>query len=143
MRLDFQWNRAQQDIINDVTRGNQGKLFLANEAKRLMDPYVPFLNGPLSSQARVSIEQGSGIVHYLSPYAAYQFYGKVMVSDVTGSPWARSGESKHVIDKDLEHNKFRHPLATSHWDKAMLVARSDDLIESLQNYIRRRNGGSE
>jgi len=133
MRLDFRWNHREEDILNRVTGGERGKLFLANEAKRLMDPYVPALNMGLARNVKVSIENGQGSVHYQSPYARYQYHGKVMVSKRPGV----RGAAKIVKqpEQDLTYTKFRHPLATSKWDKAMLSAHKDDLVRAMQNYV--------
>lgn len=132
----FRLNKSAPQIAEEVTGGKDTILFATNEAKRLMDPYVPFADGGLSTNVDVYVEKGQGVVHYRSPYAGMQYGGKVMVSDVTGSPWARYGESKHTIDKELRHSKFRHPLATSEWDKAMKTARMSDLENAIQNHVR-------
>lgn len=135
MKVDFKWNRLPEKVAEDFT-GERGQLFLANEAKRLMDPYVPALNLMLTKNVRVYVENGKGIVHYQSPYARYQYEGKVMVSKRPGV----KGSAKKVKqpEKSLEYTKFRHPLATSHWDEAMMVARSDDLVRATQDFIRSR-----
>lgn len=54
---------------------------------------------------------------YSTPYARFQYMGKVMVDD-RGSTWAKRGEKKHVINKDLVYSTDRHPQATSHWYEA-------------------------
>lgn len=134
----FKLKKPALQTVDDVTGGKDTELFAANEAKRLMDPYVPMNDGGLSTNVDVYVEGGRGVVHYRSPYAGMQYAGKVMVSDVTGSPWARYGESKHTIDKELQHSKFRHPLATSEWDKAMKTARGSDLTNAIQNHMKGR-----
>lgn len=135
MRVDFEWNRTIDSIISGVA-GDDAQLFLANEAKKRMDPYVPALNLVLARNVRVYTENGKGIVHYQSPYARYQFEGKVMVSKRPGV----KGSAKKVKQPEaaLKYTTFRHPLATSHWDKAMMTAHKDDLVRALQQYIGRR-----
>ena len=109
---------------------------MANEAKRLMDPYVPALNLVLAQNVRTYVEDGHGVVHYLSPYAHYQHEGYLMISRITGSPWAKQGESKVLTGRKLMQNKSRHPLATSEWEKAMKAARMDDLTQAVQKYVK-------
>lgn len=138
MDVDFKWNKPVVQITREATGGDRTLLFMANEAKRLMDPYVPALNMVLSQNIRTYIEGDCGIVHYLSPYAGYQHEGILMVSRITGSPWARHGESKVVTGKSLKHNKSRHTLATSEWEKAMMVAHGTEYAASIQKYV---NGG--
>ena len=41
MDIEVRWEKSSEQIVKERTRGNDGLLFLANEAKRLMDPYVP------------------------------------------------------------------------------------------------------
>lgn len=138
MSIQFRWNRPTRQIMNEATGGKQTLLFMANEAKRLMDPYVPALNMVLAQNVRLYTEGDKGIVHYLVPYANYQYKGELMVSRITGSPWAKSGESKVTTGKKLQHNASRHQMATSEWDKAMWTARGNDYTKAVQAYIRGR-----
>lgn len=136
MKAEFRWNKSINEITGRVTGGNEGQLFLANEAKRLMDPYVPAKNLILARNVQVYVEGGKGVVHYQSPYARYQFEGKVMVSK---RPGVKASEKMvRQPEKDLEYTKFRHPLATSHWDQAMMAARKDDLVRAMQEYVEGR-----
>lgn len=139
MQVEFKWDKPTTQIVEETTGGDKGLLFLANEAKRLMEHYVPADNLVLAENVNVYIEDDTGIVHYLSPYAHYQYEGELYVSSVTGSAWARNGEYKVPTGKELDHQTYRHPLATSEWDKAMLTARKGDLTEAYQNYL--NNGG--
>lgn len=138
MGVFFKWNKSVAEIAREATGGEQTFLFMANEAKRLMDPYVPALNMDLSSKVRVYAEGNSGIVHYMSPSARYQHGGILMVSRITGSAWARHGESKVVTGKRLEYNKSKHVLATAEWEKAMMASRGADYTAAVQRYV---NGG--
>ena len=138
MRVDFRWNSPIPLIAREALGGDRTLLFMANEAKRLMNPYVPALNMVLSRNVRTYVEGGVGIVHYTSPYANYQHKGILMVSRITGSPWARKGESKVTTGRKLKYNKSRHPLATSEWEKAMKTARMGDFTNAVQRFV---NGG--
>lgn len=138
MDIVFQWNKPIPQIAKEATGGDKTLLFMANESKRLMDPYVPALNLVLAQNVRTYVEGDNGIVHYNSPYANYQHNGILMVSRITGSPWARRGESKVTTGKKLKYNKSRHLHATAEWEKAMKVARMKDLVNAVQRYV---NGG--
>ena len=77
-------------------------------------------------------------MEYASPHAHYQYEGVLYVSSKTGSSWAKDGEYK-IHDPEgrtLKYQTYRHPLATSHWDRAMMTARKRDIAEAVQNYIR-------
>lgn len=132
MRTEFSWTRPLGDVLQDFT-GPAVQLFVANEAKRLMDPYVPALDLTLARNVRVYVENGGGIVHYQSPHARYQYYGKVMVSKRPGV--RKSSKVVKRPEQALNYTTFRHPLATSKWDQAMRTARGTDLARAVQNHV--------
>ena len=134
----MRWNKPIPQIAKEATGGNKTLLFMAQEARRLMDPYVPARNMVLSRNVRTYVEDDHGVVHYMTPYARFQYEGFVMVSRITGSPWANRGESKVVTGRRLNYSGARHPLATAEWDKAMKTARMDDYLQAVQNYVRGR-----
>lgn len=146
--ITLEWNGDVNAIATKATGATDHSciLFLANEAKRLMDPYVPANNLVLAQNVRVYEEKGVGIVHYNSPYAHYQWEGIVYVDPYTGKGaftdglrfWSRPGVAKRPSGRSLEHSHFRHPLATSHWEQAMMVARKDDLTRAYESYLKRR-----
>lgn len=133
MKVDFKWLRPVESISADYT-GPKTQLFMANEAKRLMDPYVPALNLTLAKNVRVYVENGRGIVHYQSPYARYQYYGKVMVSKRPGIK--RSSKIVKRPEQTLNYTTVKHQKATSKWDQAMRTAHTEDLKRAVQDYIR-------
>lgn len=135
MKLSFEWLKSEKQIMKEKTGGEQGLLFLANEAKGLMDKYVPADELILAQDVRIYVEDDVGVVEYTSPYAHYQYKGELYVSSITGSPWAANGEFKVPTGKKLEHSKFRHPNATSEWDKAMMTGEKGKLTQAFQKYI--------
>lgn len=147
MKIEFDWDKPIPEIAFDKTGGSEGLLFLANEAARLMDPYVPAKNLVLAQNKMIYQEGDHAVIHYLSPYAHYQYKGELYVDPITekgaftngeGLFWSRPGVAKKPSGRKLEYNTFRHPLATSKWDEAMMAARKDDLIQGYENYLRRR-----
>lgn len=141
MRLEFKWDKPVAVIAEESVGGNKGRLFLANEAKRFMDPYVPYDSSFLSSQTETYVENDIGIVEYVSPYAHYQWEGEIygpnypIFENGVVVRWY-SPPHKTPTGREIEHNKFKHPLATSHWDKAMMTTRKGDLTKAYQNYLR-------
>lgn len=133
-QIDFIWNNQPEEIVKRIINSDV-RLFMANEAKRLMDQYVPAKNMILAQAVRIYVEGEQGIVEYNSPYAHYQYKGILYVSSKTGSAYAAAGEYKVPAGRALKHDGFRHPLATSEWDKAMKTARSSDLANAVQKYI--------
>lgn len=147
MKSEFKWNQPIDKIAKDLTGGPQGLLFLASAAARLMDPYVPKDNLILAQNMDIYVEGDHGVIHYLSPYAHYQWEGELYVDPDTGKGaytdgngrfWSRPDIAKVPSGKPLQHNNPRFPLATSHWDKAMMTARKDDLIKSYEDYLKGR-----
>lgn len=106
---------------------------------RYMDKYVPRREGFL--RELVDLSNPTQIV-YISPYAHYQYKGKLYVMDngkgAYYSPkygfWSDKGVAKHNSGKDLNY----HTAGTGdHWDKRMISAEMGDLINDLQSYIDR------
>ncbi len=143
MKTEFKWNKPPAQIAEEASGGNEGLLFLANEAKRLMDPYVPADTLVLAQNVRTYVEGDVGIVHYQSPYAHYQYEG---VAYGPNYPIMDGGEvmgfysppHKTLTGQKLNYSHARHPLTTSKWDKAMKTARGDDLAKAYENHLKGR-----
>ena len=140
---EFQWNGALDVIAKEKAGGREGMEFLASEAERLMDPYVPADSLMLAQNVRISADEEKGSVTYQSPYAHYQYGGEVygpnypIMDDREVMGWY-SPPFKTPTGQKLQYSTFRHPLATSHWDRAMLTARTQDLLRSYENYLKGR-----
>lgn len=86
-------------------------LAIHNTLAKMCDPYVPFLNGPLS-QTNVVTSKG---VTYIQPYARRQYYGE-----------------------DFNHTLDYHPLASAKWDKAMLRDHRQEFNEEVEAILKER-----
>ena len=128
-------------ILNpDILRTYNDKLakaqqFVDSECIRLMVPYTPMLSGQMMQSATRGTVIGSGEIKYNSPYARYQYYGKLMISSVTGSSYARKGESKVLTGKDLRYNKSKHPRAGKLWFERMKADRKEQILKGAQNLL--------
>ena len=81
-------------------------------------------------------------IKYTSPYAKYQYYGKMYISPklgVSGIPlksgrwWSPKGEKKTPTNKKLKY----HTSGTgAKWDRLMIQRRGKDLVKDVQNYIK-------
>lgn len=105
IKVDVDLPAAGEKRLNDKVR-----LFAANTAFKLMDPYVPMDTGLLSK----TVDIKPGEVHYKQTYAKDQHDNM---------------SYKHKLDK--------HPLATAKWDEHMMMARKDELIKAINAYIKR------
>lgn len=99
---------------------------------RHMSPYVPRDSGTLMTSVRCK----PWAVEYISPYAHFQFIGKLMVSP-SGSAWAKKNERKHYVNKSLIHSKDRNPNASAEWNEAMLKGKKKVVMEEIQRLIER------
>ena len=125
---------ATNKILKDHGLDKDGRVvrFLRDDADRLMDPFIPMETGILK---RTKTYPNNHEIKYTSPYAKYQYYGKLMLSK-SGSSWAKLGEKKVLTSKNLKY----HTSGTgAKWDKLMLQRRKNDLIRDVENYT--KSGG--
>lgn len=112
--------------------------YFQNQCYRYMDKYVPSDEGNL--RKNVDLSDPTKIV-YNSPYAHYQYEGKLYVMDngkgayysPTYGFWSDKGKKKHATERPLNHTGGRG----SHWDKKMVTAEFDSLVAKVQNYVDR------
>ena len=105
--------------------------YIDSECIRLMAPYTPMRNGFLMRSATLGTKIGSGEINQIAPYARYQYYGKLMVSSITGSAWSK-GEKKILTDVDLQYDTSRHPLAGKMWFERMKADKKDQILEGAR-----------
>ena len=113
MGVTFNWNKSVGKIAERFA-GKEVQLFAANEAKKLMQPFVPMDTGMLANNADVYVENGAGVVHYVSPYAHRMYEGE-----------------------GFDFSREAHPLATARWDKAMMQARGAEFTKAIQDYVKK------
>lgn len=114
MPLRTRLNKAIAQIIKDSGINDNTALFAADEARKLMDEYVPMKTGALCETSGVFAENGRGVVIYNQAYAAFCYYGE-----------------KQKFSRD------RHEKATAYWDKAMLSANPGELTGRIKKYFKR------
>ncbi len=99
---------------------NLGKFKQATEKARLelakiivqdTKQFVPHEKGKLEKATIVN--NGRRII-YSTPYARFLWHGKLMLAP-NGSSWAKRGEKKHVVNKDLKFNQSVNPYAGKYW----------------------------
>lgn len=122
----------------NLQKNGKTQEYVDSECIRLMVPYTPALNNVMYKSATLGTVIGSGRIRYTSPYARYQYYGKLMVSSVTGSPYAKRGEKKILTDKDLKYSKLRHQRAGKLWFERMKADHKDEILEGARKIV----GGS-
>ena len=111
--------------------------FVDQECIRRMSPYTPFRSGTLEKSTTLGTKIGSGEIKQNTPYARFLYYGKLMVSSITGSAWAAQGEKKVLTDVDLEYSKSGHPQAGKMWFERMKSDHKKDILKSAQKIANR------
>lgn len=135
----MQFNGHLEMKATDIMMKDRGLLpmgkvqkFIDQETIRLMAPYTPYRAGILEKGATLGTKIGSGEINQISPYGRFQYYGKLMVSAITGSAWARHGEKKILTDRDLVHDKSIHPMAGPFWFERMKADKKDEILEGAR-----------
>jgi hypothetical protein len=103
-------------MIDTLVKDDVTMLEINNTFAKRCDPYVPFLEGPLSQSglAQVTpqfVEYGNSNV----PYAHYQYVGE-----------------------NFNHTLDYHPKATAYWDKAMMREQGDAFCKEVEEILTRR-----
>lgn len=132
-------------IIKDHGLDKDGRVVrrLRDTSDRLMMPFIP--GGAGGQLAKLKTYPSNHEIKYTSPYAKYQYYGKMYISPKLGVSgillksdrwWSPKGENKTPTSKKLKN----HTSGTGpKWDKLMLQRRKDDLVKDVENYI--KSGG--
>ena len=107
--------------------------YATTRADALMMPFIP--GGSGGQLAKLKAYPKANEIKYISPYAKYQYYGKLMLAK-NGSAWAKKGEKKVTTSRNLKY----HTSGTGpKWDKLMLQRHKNDLVKDVENYI--KSGG--
>lgn len=118
-------------ILKDHGLDQDGRAirFLRDDADRLMNPYIPMDNGMLR---RNKSYPSNHEIKYISPYARYQYYGKLMLAK-NGSSWAKKGEKKVLTSRNLKY----HTSGTGpKWNELMMQRNKNTLIKDVENFIK-------
>ncbi len=107
--------------------------FIDQESIRLMDKYTPRISGALIKTSTQGTKIGSGEIVQNAPNARYDYYGKLMVSSVTGSAYARKGESKVLTEKNLEYTTSANPMAGPFWFERMKADHKEKILKGAQH----------
>lgn len=118
-------------------KGGVIQKYIDSEVIRLSAPYTPFQTGTLTRSATLGTVIGSGEITYNAPYARFLYYGKVMVSPTTGSPWAKRGERKVLTTRVIKYNGA--PRRGAYWFMKMKQNHLKSLLQEVRA-IGRING---
>lgn len=132
--------RSRKEILQakGVEPGGDVQTFHTQNVLRRILRYMPYDSGMTIKITVAQTNVRRPLIITNTPSARFLFHGKLMVSDVTGSPWARKGETKHVVDTPLVYTHTKNPKAGPYWDKALSAAEGPAMAADLQRFIRRK-----
>lgn len=112
-----------KDKLDKVTRDKATLIACHNLMYKMMDPYVPFDTGTLAQNVEITDEH----IRYKQPYAHYMYGGivygpniPIVQNGVVVGFYSQPGIKKIPTGEYINYDKAHHPLATSHWDEAMM-----------------------
>lgn len=128
-----------------IEPGGAVQKYFCNECYRFMDKYVPYRDGNL--KRNVSLATDGTSITYLSPYAHYQYEGKLYVMDngkgayysPTYGFWSKKGARKHATDIPLNYH-YEGGIRGDHWDERMKNAEMEQLEKQVQKYVDTHGG---
>lgn len=106
--------------------------YVDQEVIRLMDQYTPRQSGILIKSATLGTKIGTGEINQIAPQSRYDYYGKLMVSSITGSAWASHGEKKVLTDIDLKFDTSKNALAGPYWFERMKADKKEQILRGAQ-----------
>ncbi len=128
-----------QTIYRELGLEERGKVqqFLGKTVADNLKKYVSLKSG--TQKDSVNPINGGKQVIINVPYARFQAEGKVMVGVKSRSAYARRGERKVVISKDLKYHSDR--LRGSHPFERMKADKGQSILNQTANYARRLDNG--
>lgn len=130
-----------QTIYRSLGLEEKGKVqvFLDKTTAEYLQKYVSRKSGAQEKSIPTASDYGSGKVIINVHYARFQAEGKVMVGITSRSPWARRGERKVVINKNLAYHS--NSLRGSHPFERMKADKKESILNQTANYARRLSNG--
>lgn len=83
---------------------NKVQVFIDNEVIKRSDKYIPLRTGVLKMSGILGSRPGEGFVHYIAPYASYQYYKTAKTRNYDprrGAYWferMKNAEGRAIID---------------------------------------------
>lgn len=117
---------------------NKAQYSLDSRVMTDMIPLMPMQTGNFIQRtvAQSASIAGTGkVVAGAPPFGRFLYYGKVMVGEISRSPWAMSGEKKVVTDRNL---RFSRPEAKAFWFEEAKKRHKDEWIDLVRKELQKR-----
>lgn len=128
-----------QTIYRNLGLEEKGKVqqFLGKTTADNLKKYVSFKSGVQEASVH-SINGGKQVIINV-PYARFQAEGKVMVGVKSRRAWAKRGEKKVVISKNLKYHSGK--LRGVYPFERMKADKRDSILMQTANFARRLDNG--
>ena len=128
-------------LYKELGLEEQGKVqkFLDKTVGDNLQKYVSHNSGTQEKSIPIASNYGSGKVIINVPYARFQAEGKVMVGIKSRKAWAKLGERKVVINKNLKYHGGA--LRGAHPFERMKADKRDSILNQTAKYARGLSGG--
>ena len=132
-------------LAHGLNDGGDAQRFFTENVNKRITKYMPYRSGALSGKLK-RVTSPSEIT-ISAPYARYQYYGKIMIDPAINAAgfltkdgtWrSRKGAVKVLTDRDLTYDTTKNAEAGPFWDRRMMAAEGDALLNDLKGYIRSR-----
>lgn len=135
--LDKTPEQIVRRIFDDETM-----IYVHTQLKRFCAPYVPATSAEALTDSGIPKPE---YLEYPGPYAHYQWAGEVYgpffpvyENGVFAGFLSRKHVKKYPIGRELKYSKDIHPLATSHWERAMMAAKGEEFCADIEDHLRRK-----
>ena len=106
-KVHLQMDPTERILLKrNLNKNGKGQRFFTHQVRTLSDPYVPYLNGPLSEDVTELANQ----IIYNSPYARRQWF------------------------ENQGKNRSKHPLAGPRWTERMWPDRGKEITQAVAKY---------
>ena len=119
-----------------VDRNGRVQRFLTETVNRRITRYMPYRTGALIKLKFIPDSDPTEIV-VNAPYARYQYYGKLWVDHITGSAFSPKYGWKVPTNTPLNYDKFMNSRAGPFWDRRLMAAERDAIVQDVQERIKR------
>lgn len=142
IKVKVDLNKAKLvDKLDKLVNDKGTMLACHNLLFKMMTPYVPFDTGLLSQDVEIT----ENYVRYKQPYAHYMYEGivygpniPIVQNGVVVGFFSRPDVKKTPTGRYMNYDKTHHPLATRHWDEAMMRAKGKSFTKQIEKILSAR-----
>lgn len=148
MIVQVKCKSASQIIrAHGLERNGDVQRYWTNIVNRRLSRYMPHRPGSGALSSKLKYVSGPAEITVAAPYAKYQYYGKVMIDPEINAAgfltkdgtWrSRRGAVKVLTNRPLDYDLTKNERAGPFWDRRLMAAEKDAMLQEIREYIRRR-----